>query len=148
MLRAVVDTNVLVSALLSDDSMPARIRKAFRDGEMVWCLSEELFAEYRETLRKPRLVKAFAKVRGGLADEFLSELAKAAEWVREIRILPVVADDPDDDIVVATAVAARAEAIVTGDDDLLRLGEHGGIRIVPPRRFVELLGEGRQPARP
>ena len=47
--------------------------------------------------------------------------------------------DPDDDMVLATAIAAQADLILTGDEDLLVLAEHGGIRILSPRQFVELL---------
>jgi predicted nucleic acid-binding protein len=45
--------------------------------------------------------------------------------------------DPDDDLIVATAVVAMADRLVTGDNDLLILGEHHGVRIVTPRQFLD-----------
>jgi predicted nucleic acid-binding protein len=50
-----------------------------------------------------------------------------------------VCRDRDDDNVLATAVAGQADIILTGDDDLLVLGEYNGIRILSPRQFVELM---------
>jgi putative PIN family toxin of toxin-antitoxin system len=55
-----------------------------------------------------------------------------------------VCRDPDDDLVLATAVGASATAIVTGDDDLLVLGNYSGIEICTPRRFLEQL-DAQQP---
>ena len=53
------------------------------------------------------------------------------------------APDPDDDMVLATAIAAQADVLISGDDDLLCLKSHQGIRILSPRRFLELL-DGRR----
>ena len=53
--------------------------------------------------------------------------------------LSVVPDDPKDDMVVATAVAAKADYLVTGDEKLLRLGSFHGVRIVTPRAFLDVL---------
>ena len=54
-----------------------------------------------------------------------------------------VCRDPDDDWVLATAVAGQAEAIVTGDGDLLALGKYQGVAILTPRQFIERLARGR-----
>ena len=68
-----------------------------------------------------------------------SELESTAEVVTPARV-PRVVRDPDDDQVLAAAVEGRAEAIVTGDRDLLDLGSHAGIQILAPARFAETLG--------
>jgi uncharacterized protein len=52
---------------------------------------------------------------------------------------PQVSRDPNDDLIVATAIAAKADHLVTGDNDLLTLGEHQGVRIVTPRQFLDEL---------
>lgn len=58
----------------------------------------------------------------------------------DLPTLRVVPDDPEDDVVVATAVAARADYLVTGDRrHLLPLGSYQGIRVVTPRQFLDLL---------
>ena len=64
-----------------------------------------------------------------------------AKVIRPKRIGRVVPDDPDDDAVIACALAARAELIVSGDKHLLGLGgQYQGIRIVAPAEAVELIG--------
>ena len=57
----------------------------------------------------------------------------------EIRVVP---DDPDDDMVVATALAAEAEYLVTGDRHLLSLGSYQGVSMLKPARFLEVLDAG------
>lgn len=54
-------------------------------------------------------------------------------------IIPAVADDEEDDLVLATAVAGSATHLVTGDRGLLRLGSYQGITILPPREFLDML---------
>ena len=73
------------------------------------------------------------------AREFLRQLRRHIRMV-DVAPLPVqICRDPDDDVVLATAVAAGAEVIVTGDDGLLVLGSHQGVAIRSPRRFLEAL---------
>lgn len=67
------------------------------------------------------------------------ELAAVAVLTEPIEV-PRVARDPDDDYVLATVIAGRAEVIVTGDTDLLEFVEHRGVRIVTPRQFLDELG--------
>lgn len=75
--------------------------------------------------------------------QFLDGLAGSAQFFRDALQVPAVTRDPSDDQVVACAVAARADYLVTGDDDMLVLGTHEGIRIVTPRQFLDLLdGKG------
>ena len=63
----------------------------------------------------------------------------------EPKVLIGVADDPDDDKVLAAAREGRAEQVVTGDGGLLRIGEYEGIRITSPRAFLERLSPDLQP---
>ncbi|MEX2044550.1 MAG: putative toxin-antitoxin system toxin component, PIN family [Opitutus sp.] len=57
--------------------------------------------------------------------------------VKPIPLLVPACRDPDDDLVLATAIAAKARVVVTGDDDLLTLKNHAGIAILYPRQFLE-----------
>jgi putative PIN family toxin of toxin-antitoxin system len=58
--------------------------------------------------------------------------------VRPLKLDKPVCRDPDDDVVIATALAAHARAIITGDKDLLVLKQHAGVRMITPRQFLEL----------
>lgn len=69
----------------------------------------------------------------------LEEYRMRAAVVIPIPLPAAVCRDPDDDLVLATAVAARASVVVTGDDDLLVLKSHKGIAIMSPRQFLEHL---------
>ena len=62
---------------------------------------------------------------------------RQATWVEPKPLAHPVCRDSDDDWVLATAITGAAEAIVTGDDDLLSLEAHQGVRIMTPRRFIE-----------
>ena len=74
--------------------------------------------------------------------QFLDGLARSAELVGDQRQVPAVTRDPSDDQVIAGAVVAQADYLVTGDRDMLVLGKHEGIGIVTPRQFLDLLGAG------
>lgn len=80
----------------------------------------------------------------GAVHSWLADLVALADVVEDTGSVGGVSRDPDDDVVLAAAVEGRAEAIVTGDDDLLSLREYEGIAIVTPRRFLATLeGPGR-----
>jgi uncharacterized protein len=129
MLRIVLDTNVLVGAAYARDSASARVVEACLDGRLEPVLSPLLRDEYERIL--PRAIRV-GDWRGRYAR--LLDLALLAEPESFPR---VVASDPSDDILVATALAGRAWAIVTNDVHLLELGDHEGVRILRPREFVE-----------
>jgi putative PIN family toxin of toxin-antitoxin system len=139
MLRAVIDTNVLVSGLLADEGAPGMIREAFRKAAFTWCISPALMEEYQDVLSRAKFRRAFEEHARVSPVDFLSDLGRAAEMVEGVVLLPVVPDDPDDDIIVATAVAAEADYVVSGDQHLLKLGVYKDIRIVTPKEFVVLL---------
>ena len=79
-------------------------------------------------------------VRDADVDAFLDEICVIAEIAADLPAIPRTSRDPDDDHVIAAALATGAECIVTGDDDLLVLGQHEGIVILSVRAFLERLG--------
>jgi uncharacterized protein len=138
MLRVVLDTNISVAILLSSRNC-CDIRDAFLDGFFDWLISEELLAELLLTLRKPRLAHLFKPedIR-----EMLGLLQTDAEWVT-LRSRIVASRDPDDDVVLGCAVDGQADAIVTGDKDLLSLKSFRKIPILTPRQFLDILQKRR-----
>jgi predicted nucleic acid-binding protein len=77
--------------------------------------------------------------------QFLDGLARSAQIYRDAPKVSAVTRDPSDDQVIACAVAARVDYLVTGDDDMLVLAEYQGIRIVTPRQFLDFLeGSGER----
>lgn len=135
-LSAVVDASVLVSAFLFPDSVPGLIAKLAGSGRFALHLSPILLDETRDALLSPRLQKAYGR----------DEQAVLA-WIARLREIGTVflgplpdigpaCRDPNDDHVIAAAVAVEADVIVTGDKDLLALGRFQAIRILTARDFL------------
>lgn len=136
-MRIVLDTNVLVSALISGATPPARLYEAWTRGDFQLVTSAEQIEELRRVLTYDRLSTYIT-----LADaQTLSETIDAAAVV--VHDLPEVdaARDVDDNVILATAIASNADLIVTGDKShLLGLESVQGIPNVTPRAALERLG--------
>jgi putative PIN family toxin of toxin-antitoxin system len=134
----VLDTNVLVSAVLSPRGTPSRILELAQTGGFAVTVSEVLIAEYGEVLLSPEFVERYHLARAEVID-LLSSFAQLATIVQTVESLRVVEQDPDDDRVLECAVAGGADYIVSGDKHLLNLGEYEGIRILSPGDFLRVL---------
>jgi putative PIN family toxin of toxin-antitoxin system len=132
--KLVTDTNVVVSGLLWLGN-PGRLLEAAALGKITLYTSAALVAELITTLEAPKLLTRIE--RSGLSlDELLARYLNVAIIVQPAAVPRIVPDDPDDDQVIACAVAASADWIVSGDSDLLRLKEYQGIPIVTPAAAV------------
>jgi putative PIN family toxin of toxin-antitoxin system len=139
-LRAVLDTNVFVSGLMGVATPPRRIIDAWLDDRFTLVTSLYLLEELAHVLSYPRIADRILMSTSEV-DVILAALLSEAEMVPGALELPGVTRDPKDDVVVACAVEGQADLIVSGDQDLLALGSHGGTKIVTPRRFLEILLE-------
>ena len=141
--RAVLDSSVLISAFLTPTGTCAEVLRVASRGAFVSCLSPEILAETaRSLLRDAKLQVRYGYDRAKV-EEFGRRLFAGAEVVTDLPPRRFVPEDPKDDMVVATAVRARADYLVTGDrKHLLSLGTCGGVQIVSPRQFLELLRAG------
>ena len=134
----VLDANIYVSAL----AFGGKPRRALRLGitrRVDVAISDPIRTEVLRTLRN--------KFRW--SNERLAEadglIGAAARSVVPVATLHVVERDPDDDRVLECAVSAKAELIVTGDSDLLSLGEYEGIEIIQVTAFLDRVGPPDQP---
>lgn len=100
--------------------------------------SPALLTELAEALTRPFAAKRFALI-GRAAHEVLADYIDAVELVTPLSVPLVVAADIDDDQVIAAAVAAQADLVITGDRDLLTLGTHGEIRVVTAAEALHLV---------
>jgi putative PIN family toxin of toxin-antitoxin system len=133
--RWVFDTNVIVSALLFDTSVPGRaFFHALNSGRIL--ASREMLLELQEVLSRKKFEKY---VTPDERDAFLVALTRAAEVI-EVRERLQVCRDPDDNKVLELAVTGAAGAIITGDTDLLSLHPYRDIPILTPARYLELHG--------
>lgn len=140
-MRLVLDTNVALSAFLWRGT-PFHLLDAIpRQPEARLFTSEALLEELADVLTRPAAAKRLAAI-GRTAQQVLADYAKVADVVFPTAVPSVVSADPDDDQVIAAAVTAGAELIVSGDRHLLDLVRHGEIRIVAPADALRLLGGG------
>lgn len=134
---AVVDANVLVSAFLFPDSIPGLLLRVTNDGLYTLHTSPILIEETRNSLRNPRLKSSYDYL--DAAVESWCRMLERSAYNQPLPEIEPVCRDPNDDHVIATALAVKADFIVTGDKDLLVLGRHANFRIVTPRAFLDLL---------
>jgi putative PIN family toxin of toxin-antitoxin system len=135
--QVLCDTNVLVSAFIASGP-PSRVIEAAIDGRIELALADRVLDELERVL----IVKlAFEPERAREAETFLSTLARAR--VKAPTTTPEsISGDPDDDLILACALEAGVQILVSGDRrHLLPVGEHCGVRIVTPQALLaELAG--------
>lgn len=134
-MRAVLDANVLISAILSPRGTPARLVLAWQAGAFDLVVSPLLLAEVRRALAYPKLERL---VPAADADAFVDWLSRSAKLaVDPSELPPVRSDDPDDDYLIALAAAERA-LLVSGDVHLTSLANRVPVRT--PAEFISELG--------
>jgi putative PIN family toxin of toxin-antitoxin system len=126
-MRLVLDTNVVASGLLWDGP-PRRLIRAGRTGEHLLFSSTPLLAELTDILSRTKFEKKVAASQLSV-DQIVDLYAQLAALVRPVST-PRLAPDPDDDVVIGTGLAAKADFVVTGDRGLLSVVQYEGIRIV------------------
>ncbi len=131
-MTVVFDTNVLVAALLTNGLS----HECFRGGTARSPLRRQPCSTSSEsTLRRKFAVDPSV-------DAFLQNLHDQVRLVDPAPLPSPVCRDPDDDLVLATAISGRAELVGTSDQDLLVLQQYEGVRVVSPRQFLEWLDAG------
>jgi putative PIN family toxin of toxin-antitoxin system len=137
--RAVLDTNVLVSGLLTGHGPPRRLVDAWLDGRYILVTSLYQVEELNYVLAYPRIASRL-RLTDAEVDLLLAALLSHGEVVAGALQLPGVTRDPKDDPLLACAVEGGAAYLVSGDADLLDLDQYEDVQVVTPGRFVEILG--------
>ena len=135
--RLVLDTNVVVSALLWGGK-PLELLALVERGEIRLYTSPPLLAELRATIAKPKLARVLA-ASGRSTAEHMADYRQLASLARRAMPEGAWSRDPDDDRVIACAIAARADFLVTGDADLRTLEKIESVRIVSPAELLTAL---------
>lgn len=140
MIQAVVDVNVLVSAMIGRLGFCRRVIAAWRQGQFDLLMAEGIITELDGKLRLPRISK------------WLTDYESNRQWIiqplrtqAKIILVPLheclsVTGDPEDDYVLAATRLSNAGYLITGDKKLLSLREYSGAKIVSPREFATVLG--------
>jgi putative PIN family toxin of toxin-antitoxin system len=132
-LRVVLDTNVLISAVLFGGKPRQIMEKAIR-GEIRLCISEPILDELKGVLQRPKFDYSPEMIQ-----VILKELAGVSDFVNASKTMDVVLEDPEDNRILECAVEAEANYIVTGDSHLLKLSRYQNIEIVNAVAFLETL---------
>src|SRR4051795_6722418 len=134
---SVIDTSVLVSAFLTPRGSVVRLLREPARSHYQLCLSEYILTETAETLLSKTRLRNYTYTDRDVRD-FIHWLLTHTEMMAGLPDLRAVPNDPKDDPIIATAVAANADYLVTGDRaHLLPIGQYEGIRIVSPREFLD-----------
>ena len=122
--------------------LPAQLIQAAVDEKITLYTSPQLLSELREVNNRPHLAARLLAKQSSAAQAlmFYQGLAISVSPLNTPRVVPT---DPDDDHVVAAAVAARANIIVSGDSDLLNLSAHQGIKILAPAMALHQLNQNQ-----
>ena len=137
-MRVILDTNILVAALISPSGPPAAILQAFLDERFALVTCEPQLEEIRRVTREAGLRKRVKQSEAGTLVNELRALAIVPKRLPKVER----SRDPQDDFLLALAEASSADYLVTGDKSgLLALRKHRRTQIVTARRFVTLLGD-------
>lgn len=138
-MRAVIDTNILVRALIKPQGSVGPILLRLRRGDYTLLYSQALLEELMDVLSRPRLRRKY-----GLNDDDIKTVISLILWRGEAvtPTQPITAyRDPKDNKFLEAAITGQAETIVSGDEDLLTLHPFAGIPILQPAAFLQRLDE-------
>lgn len=138
MISVVLDTNILVSGTVTVSTPPRQILDAWHDGQFELVISTHILDELERTLQKPYF-------QNNLTPQAIGNFVDLLQ--NEATIIPVttkvhgVATHPEDDLILTTAVSAKADYLVTGDGPLLaKVGNsYQGVTLVTPKDFLKIL---------
>ena len=129
-MKVVIDTNVLISALVFPGGAPEQVYRLAIEGRITLVTSPPLLAELGRVLTE-KFVWQDDYVRAALA-----QIVRICEIVEPVERVSIIADDPDDDRVLEAAQTSGAALIVSGDRHLLSLGHWGDVAILSPAEFL------------
>jgi putative PIN family toxin of toxin-antitoxin system len=137
-MKIILDTNVLLSALLSPVGPPAQLLEAWERGKFIVVACEDLIAELRDVTSRPFF---HARLRVSTIELLAADLRDLSEFCPDVP-QAVVAPDAKDSFLLALADASHADFLVTGDKGLLALKHHGPARIITPIAMIQILKSG------
>ena len=140
-MRAILDANILLSALLSPLGSPAKILETWERKLFTLVACEELVSELREVAGRPFFR---ARLRADVAEVLAISIQDLASYCKDLAS-GSVAPDPKDSYLLLLAEAGQAAFLVTGDKELLALGRYKTTRIVSAREFAAMFDLGTNP---
>ncbi len=137
--RVTPDVNTLVEGTISGKGPAGELFAAWGRGDVALITCKEIVAEYEDVLRRPRIMGKFSHITNATISASAAALRDHAVLVALTDVPRVVTDDPDDDVVLACAVAGNAEYVVSRDHHLTKIGAYQGVPIVSAESFARIL---------
>jgi putative PIN family toxin of toxin-antitoxin system len=130
-MKVVIDTNVFVSSFLGGN--PRKIIDLWKNEKITLCLSSAILDEYIDILRRIGLKNEYE------LEELLSLFSTGFNilFITKTPKIKIIKNDPDDDKFIECALALKADAVITGDREILAVKEYMGIRMLTPKQFLE-----------
>lgn len=139
MLRAVLDTNVIVSSAISKKGAPFLLTQAWHESHFALITSESIIKETQRVLSMPKVKDTFHLTDAQII-RFVETLRKDSILVPgKTNVQGAIPEDPSDEMFLAAALDAKADCIISGDKHLLNLRSFQGIPILTPRAFLDYL---------
>jgi putative PIN family toxin of toxin-antitoxin system len=135
-MKVVFDTNILASGAISATGTLSTLVDAWRSGQFKVIVSSPILDELERTLQKPYFRRYLTEKQSSCFLKLLQRRATVSPITVSVR---GIASHQEDDVILATAVSAKADYLVTGDSKLQQVGRYRGVAILSPRRFVETL---------
>lgn len=145
-MRAIIDTSVLVSGLISPHGAPARVLARWIEGHFTLLYSPSIYAEYEDVLRRAWLHHRLAGIPNPI-EPYLQAIRALGQIVIGHADVAGAVRDPFDEAFLACAVLGEAHYLVTVDKDLLVLGQFRETRIITPGQFLATIGHRGPEAR-
>ena len=133
MIRVVLDTNILISAILFGGE-PRQVLDRVIRGEIRLCISEAILEELKGVLQRSKFNYSTEAIQA-----ILTELISLSDFVNPSKTIRAVSEDPEDNRILECAVEAEANYIITGDVHLVRLGRYQDIEVLNAATFLEKL---------
>ena len=137
--RVVIDTNVIISGVIQKSGFPFKVVKLWEDEKFVLITSAATIEEAGRVLNYPKISKKY-KLTDDDIKRSITNLLRYSTLIDDPPAINAIKEDPEDNKILAAAVAGKADYIISGDAHLLGLRRYEGIEIVTPKGFCEVAG--------
>jgi putative PIN family toxin of toxin-antitoxin system len=142
-LKVVLDTNIIVSAAISEEGNPAKVFELLLLEEITNYTTDQIIEEIKKVMARPKITQKLSMVEVSF---IVNNFERFSKKVTTTKTINEIKDDPDDNKFLECAVAASAEYIITGDEHLLKIRKFREIKILSPAEFIEMLKNPKIPA--
>lgn len=140
-IKAVIDTSVMLSVAFPRGELVKELRNMIADGAFILVTSKEIMAELYRVIHYPRILKQFNPSKEDI-DDFIGMVMEKALITRGTHSMQKIKDDPTDDMFLACAMETKTDYIVSRDPHLRNLKHFHGIKIIDVKGFVERVRKG------